>query len=218
MIKRFFRNVLRFLGNRLLFHVVNLLCKTVKIKQNIPRPTRDLFKSGNKFVVAFWHGTMLIPWFLFRDSGMSAIISQSKDGELLARVLEKWKYKVERGSSSSGGKEVLETLIENASGDYSVAITPDGPRGPVHEMKPGAAIAAKKAGVPLILLGSAYEKYYQFKSWDKFRMPKFFTKAYVVASEPIFIPKELSYDETSVKIKECETELNVLQKKAEVFN
>ena len=83
------------------------------------------------------------------------------------------------------------------------------------KMKAGAVITAKKAGIPLILLGINYSKKYVLNSWDKFQIPKPFSKIYVIYSEPIFVNKNLSYDETSNIILECETELNNLQSKAE---
>lgn len=214
-LKKHKRNILRFIGNLLLSNVINVLCKTLKFEYGNKSVVDKLFAENQNLVIAFWHGTMLVPWFINHNKNFGALVSNSKDGDLLAKVLSKWNYKVARGSSHSGGKEALTTLLNFADKNYSVAITPDGPTGPPHKMKAGAVITAKKAGIPLILIGINYSKKYVLNSWDKFQIPKPFSKISVVYSDPIFVNKNLSYDETSNIILECETELKNLQSKAE---
>ena len=209
------KKVLQFLGNTVVKYLVNVLCKTLKITEVNKKNIDNL---GNRnYVLAFWHGTMLLPWYLFRNKNLTAIVSKSKDGNILTKLLQMWNYNVQRGSSSKAGKEVLQKLIENALQNKSIAITPDGPRGPEKEMKAGAVIIAKKANVPLILVGIAFKKKKILNSWDKFQVPHLFTKAYAVYSEPILINKNLSYEETDKKIKEIEKELNNLQNQAEQY-
>lgn len=212
------KKVLQFLGNTIVKYLVNVLCKTIKINELNKESIHTLEQNGQNYVLAFWHGTMLLPWYLFRNKKLSAIVSKSKDGEILTKVLKMWNYDVQRGSSNKDGKEVLNNLIEKANSKYSVAITPDGPKGPVKQMKAGAVIIAKKTNIPLILVGVGFEKKKILsKSWDKFQIPKLFTKAYAVYSQPIFIDSNLTYDETDAKIKEVEKELNDLQKQAEQY-
>ena len=80
---------------------------------------------------------MLLGWWLFRDKNFSALVSQSKDGEILTNILNSWGYNVMRGSSSKGGKKALEELI-SVSLKSSVVMTPDGPRGPAGVSPTGA--------------------------------------------------------------------------------
>ena len=213
--KEFKQNLLRKLGNLFLHSIVNVLCKTVKTTRiNYSEVNEFVYRKKN-FVLAFWHGTMLMPWYLHKNQNFSALVSQSKDGAILANSLVKWGYKVERGSSHKGGKEALNTLLENSKQNYSVSITPDGPTGPPRVMKAGAIITAQRSGIPLVLCGVAYKKKYIFNSWDKFEVPKFFSKVVVKYSKPIIINSELSRDETSKIIAECNVLLNQLQKDAE---
>ena len=160
---------------------------------------------------------MLFPWYVHSNMSFAALISKSKDGDLLAKLLESWNYKVIRGSSSSDGGIALKFMIDSAKNNYSVAITPDGPRGPVHKLKAGAIVSAKKSKVPLVLAGVGYKKKKILKSWDKFEIPYFFTEAKVIYSEPIYIDENLTYDDTSNIIQECEMKLNELQMQAEDF-
>ena len=210
--------MLNFFGNLFLKTGVTLLCKSLKINISNKKVVNELIDNNKNFVIAFWHGTMLVPWFIQNRKNMAALISQSKDGNLLTKILENWNYKVVRGSSSSGGEEALENIIELIKQNYSVAITPDGPRGPQYKFKAGAVVAAKKSKVPLILLGVAYKKKKILKSWDHFEIPYFFSKTNVIFSDPVFISSELNYDQTSEMIVKCEQQLNDLQKQAGIFS
>ncbi len=218
-IKKIWQNILRIIGLYFLSLAATVLCKTLKIKiiqinakKNFinHKDILKLFEEKN-YIIAFWHGTMFLPWYVFRNQKIVALISQSKDGELLAKVLKYWNYKVIRGSSSKGGDEALDTMIEFARNGFSVAITPDGPKGPPQKMKGGAIITAKKSNVPLILVGVYYHKKKTLKNWDSFQIPYPFSKVNLILSETINIKSNLDYDETSSKILECEKHLNELQ-------
>ena len=166
------------------------------------------------FVSAFWHGSMIIGWYIHRNENVASLVSQSKDGDVLAATLNKWNFHVVRGSSSTGGHDALYMMIDLIRENYSLTITPDGPRGPIYKMKAGAVITAKKTNVPLFLVGIGIKKKIVLKSWDKFEVPLPFTKVVIIYSEPIVIEDSLSNEETNRKIEECEVILNKLQKEA----
>jgi hypothetical protein len=211
------KKMLRFLGNNLIVPLVNVLCKTLKIKEHNKPDMNIEAVNGNNFIFAFWHGTMLVPWYVLRNYLPTAIISQSKDGELLAKLLKKWNYDLKRGSSSRDGKAVLEELVKSAVNNKSIAITPDGPRGPRQEMKAGAIVISKKAQVPVVLIGVFYSKKIELNSWDRFEIPYIFSSVNLIYSDPILIEKDLSYNETDIIIKKLEVELNDLQKESETL-
>ncbi len=211
------RDFLRTIGNFLIDKAVNLLCKTLKVEIRNKENIDKLRKANKNFIIVFWHGTMLLPWYLHRNERVAALISKSKDGDLLAKLLRKWNYQVIRGSSSSGGDIALSIMIDYAKNDNSIAITPDGPRGPAKKMKAGAVITAKKSGLPIILIGASYKKKRELKNWDKFEIPAFFSKANVVYSEPVYVDQNLDYNSTSEMINFCEAKLNELQTEAERF-
>ncbi|MFH1198217.1 MAG: lysophospholipid acyltransferase family protein [bacterium] len=199
-------------GNLLLTTVADLLCKSLRIRFNNLEAVTGLEKEKKNYIAAFWHGNMIVPWYVNRGRNFSALVSQSKDGELLAKILKKWEYDVIRGSSNIGGKEALDLMIEKAKSGYSVAITPDGPKGPAHKMKAGPVVVSKKTGIPLILMGTVFSKKKKLKSWDSFEVPMPFSRIDINYSDPIFIDGKLTYEETSVKIDEAEKLLNSLQK------
>ena len=180
--------------------LMNILAFTWRLKYNGREPAQ-------KGIVVFWHGFMLPGWFAFKNLNAVAVISRSKDGELLANLLQNWGFEFIRGSSSKGGKEVLQQIIEKASKQW-VLMTPDGPRGPRKKMKPGAIVAAQRAKVPLYLCGINVSCKYTFKrSWDGFLLPLPFARIEMVYSEPLFINENLSNEEIDKKIKEFENRL-----------
>ena len=216
-LKKAKQNSLRFVGQMFLANIVTALCKSLKTIKVNDEAIKKLDDENKNYILAFWHGTMLLPWYLHGNPKCAALISKSKDGDLLAKILKHWNYNVVRGSSSKGGDIALAIMIDFAKNDYSVTITPDGPRGPAHKFKAGAVITAKKSKVPLILAGVGYKKKKVLSNWDKFEVPYFFSKAKIVYSEPIFIEANLSYEETSNIISNCENKLNELQREAQDF-
>ena len=103
-----------------------------------------------------------------------ALISKSKDGEYLNKILTKWKYKTVRGSSAHSGKEALDEAIAmvRKSEAKRIVLTPDGPQGPKEIFKRGAFIAAKELDLPLYFLSIEYKRKKQLDdSWDTFQIP-----------------------------------------------
>jgi lysophospholipid acyltransferase (LPLAT)-like uncharacterized protein len=212
------RNFLQLIGNIIIVPIINVLCKTLSIKEKNQPALNKTGESYTNAVFAFWHGTMIVPWFVLKNNKPCTIISQSKDGDILVKLLNKWNYNVKRGSSSKGGKEVLDELISEALNKNSIAITPDGPRGPKNKMKAGAVIVSKKAQIPIILLGVGCKRKMILRSWDSFEIPYFFSKINIFYSDPIYINSELSFDETDEQIKILNNQLNKIQKEAENFD
>jgi lysophospholipid acyltransferase (LPLAT)-like uncharacterized protein len=209
------RDFLRFLGNIFLSQLICVLCNTLKIKKLNSQGVDALIERKENFILAFWHGTMLIPWYVHREMNFTALVSKSKDGALLANLLDKWNYRVIRGSSNDGGRAALSAMIDMAKNNNTLCLTPDGPKGPIYKFKAGAVITSVKTGIPLVLCGVHYKKKRNLKSWDKFAIPKLYSGATIFYSEPKYFQAEISKDGISKIILECEAELNRLQAEAE---
>jgi len=159
-------------------------------------------------IIAFWHGNMLPVWKYFANKKPTAIVSQSKDGEILSELLSGWGYSLIRGSSSKGSKEALAEIVEEAKNKL-VLITPDGPRGPIREFKPGAVIAAQRSGVHLYLCRVKIRRKYNFnKSWDNFSVPLLFSKINLEIIELGKISPDASREEIDEIILKCTRILN----------
>lgn len=180
--------------------LMNLISKTWRIKVEGEMP------SGNGIVI-FWHGKMLPAWKILAGNNPYAVVSQSKDGEILSELLKRWGFELMRGSSSKDGKKILEKLIFTATSNL-VLMTPDGPRGPREVMKAGAVIAAQRANAPLFLCGILIKSKKIFKkSWDLFEFPLPFTKIIVKYSKPFYIAKYEERYLTESKISDIQNAL-----------
>jgi len=170
---------------KLLTPLLDILIMTLRIEcSGFP-------EENNRSVYIFWHSKMLLGWWLFKNKNFTALVSQSKDGEILSNVLKSWGYKVLRGSSSKGGKEALDELIDSAKLN-SVVITPDGPRGPAEMIKNGALIISNKNSIPIVPVRIIYKnKKILSKSWDRFEIPYPFSKCEVEFGEGVLYPEYL---------------------------
>lgn len=133
-------------------------------------------------VVVVWHGEMLPMLVTLADRHYGALVSLSRDGSLITRLLLRWGYEPIRGSSSKRGMEALREMIAMAH-HKPVLVSPDGPRGPVHEMKGGALITARKAGVPFILCRVGTRMAIRGTGWDRFLIPLPFARITVEFEE-----------------------------------
>jgi hypothetical protein len=211
------QDFLRIVGFFVLSHAVDLLCKSLKVVFRNKEVIDKLEKANRNYVLAFWHGQMLLSWYTHKGKNFTALISKSKDGDLLSKILKQWSYNVVRGSSNKGGNVALGVMVDYAKNGESVVLTPDGPRGPAHKMKAGAVITAKRSGVPLVFMAVGYRKKRVLKSWDNFEIPKFFSEAKIVYSDPLFVNPDLSFEDTSEIILKHEKLLNQLGIEANKF-
>jgi lysophospholipid acyltransferase (LPLAT)-like uncharacterized protein len=216
-LKKVKQSSLRFIGNYFLAMFAAVVCKSLKINYKNKNVIDELEHEKKNYVLVFWHGNMLLPWYLYRGQDIVALVSKSKDGELLANLLRHWGYTVVRGSSTEGGEVALGILIDYIKNKRSVAVTPDGPKGPRHQLKAGAVVAAKKGGVPLVLMAAGIKKKNFLSSWDKFEIPYLFSEVTIIYSDPIYIDKNLNYEKTSEAIKKSEVVLNNIYDEANIF-
>ncbi|MGB9773420.1 MAG: tetraacyldisaccharide 4'-kinase [Bacteroidota bacterium] len=209
------RRFLRYLGKYILWIVTWLLCKSLRVRVVNSRVLSSLESRGGKYVLAFWHGSMLYIWYRHRKHGLAALVSKSEDGEILAKTLQHWGYKVIRGSSSAGGHEAMDLMGDALRAGHALAITPDGPRGPCHVMKMGAVRLAQKAGVPLILCASKFRKRIVLRSWDRFEIPMPFSDGVLIYGEPVMIQPSLSGEALDAELRRIEKILCALDAEAQ---
>lgn len=161
-------------------------------------------KDGESFIFVAWHGDLLaqpINYFTNRPNGIvRTMISQSKDGEIIAKVYSLFGIDSIRGSSSKGATKALISTIKEIKSGCDVALTPDGPRGPRFSIADGVIAIAQKSGAKIVVLNSQPSKYWQFNSWDKFVLPKLFGKINFYMSEPYDI-SNLEFEEARDFIK-----------------
>jgi lysophospholipid acyltransferase (LPLAT)-like uncharacterized protein len=136
--------------------------------------------SGRRVIFTLWHGELLPLLWAHRGQGIAVVISEHRDGEIIARIAERLGYTTVRGSTSRGGGRALIGLMRAIQAGHDGAVTPDGPRGPAHVFAPGAAIAAQRTGAPLLMVRAAASRAWRLKSWDRFLIPKPFATVRVI--------------------------------------
>ncbi len=142
-------------------------------------------KAGDPRVVyTLWHGQMLpILWAHRLPTGV--MISEHKDGEIIARIVGRFGFFGVRGSSSRGGTRALLEAVQVLKRGADMAITPDGPRGPRHSFAAGALALAHRAGAPLVSIVAHVDRKWQLRSWDGFEIPKPFAKVTIAYGAPV---------------------------------
>lgn len=147
----------------------------------------DIEKAGKIPIYAFWHDRIFASTYFFRDRGISVITSQSKDGEYIARFIQRLGYGAIRGSSTRGGVGALVEMIRSMRQGVPMAFTIDGPKGPRYEAKTGAVLLAKKTGNPVMPFTVELRRFWTVGSWDRLQIPKPFTQARLIIAEPLYV-------------------------------
>ncbi|MDG1049772.1 MAG: lysophospholipid acyltransferase family protein [Planctomycetota bacterium] len=145
----------------------------------------EVLEAGDGCVAVLWHGRMAAAAPVFAGVNTVILVSMSGDGELANTTLERLGYRTLRGSSSRYGVRALKAMREMLRGGGAVAITPDGPRGPMHKVNRGAAFLARDSGLPIVPFGFAAGRAARLHSWDRFMIPLPFSRVQVVIADPI---------------------------------
>ncbi|MDP2960250.1 MAG: lysophospholipid acyltransferase family protein [candidate division Zixibacteria bacterium] len=194
-----------------------LLGKSLKIKWIGKENLKPIREENGKVLYAFWHGRMLILSYSHRRKKIQVLISQHRDGEIIARIIERLGFGTVRGSSSHGGYKAILQMANKAKDGYDLAITPDGPKGPAFQVQPGTACIAQRSEIPILPITNSAEKVWTLKSWDRFIIPKPFSKVVIIIGKPIYIPGELTSEQIDLKNLELQENLNRLTEKADNY-
>lgn len=154
------------------------------------RDVDPILARGGTRIYVFWHENLLIPLYLRGRCHISMLLSQHRDADVLGHVAKLSGFGCVRGSTYRGGARALMELFERSRFNH-LAITPDGPRGPRRKLAQGPIYLASKLGLPIVAMGMGYDRPWRAKSWDRFAIPKPFSRARGIVSGPIFIPPDL---------------------------
>lgn len=141
--------------------------------------------AGEKFVHAFWHSGLLPLTVQRRDEGIAVLVSRHRDGELIARIIERLGYVTGRGSSTRGGEAGVREMLAWAERGRHLALTPDGPRGPAERVKDGLVFLAARTGRRVVPIAMVARPERRLRSWDGFRVPLPFARVRVTYGVPL---------------------------------
>jgi lysophospholipid acyltransferase (LPLAT)-like uncharacterized protein len=155
---------------------------------------------GVPILFALWHGRMFLSIQAHRGEGIVTMASRSKDGELIARWLERNGYIVVRGSTTRGGGEALRRMVRSVRSGKYAALTVDGPKGPPRIVQPGVVQLARLTGAWILPITSSASRPRFLASWDRYLLPLPFSRGFVAYGEPFPIPREMSDEAASASI------------------
>lgn len=156
----------------------------------------QLLNSGQPFIAAIWHYSVLFAMQRMRGGNWAAMVSSSDDAEYVARFLQGLGFDTVRGSRNRRGVAALKAMVSMVKDQgRSAAIVADGSQGPALIAQAGAILLASKTGVPILPIAFAADQYWSFNSWDRTMVPKPFARLVVCFGEPLAVPAKLSSEQ-----------------------
>jgi lysophospholipid acyltransferase (LPLAT)-like uncharacterized protein len=145
---------------------------------------RPLYETGRPHVFLLWHEVLLPLLWQHRGQAIAIVVSEARDGQYVADLALSLGYRAIRGSSTRGAARALLGAVRELRAGYTVAFTPDGPRGPRREMKPGVVAAAQRGGGIIVPLHAEADRGWRLHSWDRFMIPKIGARVRIVYGRP----------------------------------
>ncbi len=194
----------------LCYLVMSLIGMTIRFEVEGWHNYESVIASGKLPVWPFWHDRIFLSTVYFRDRGILVITSKSRDGEYIARFIQRFGFGAIRGSSSRGGAKALVEMRNAMQLGLEIAFTVDGPRGPRYEAKPGPVYLAKLTDNPILPFIIEPQNYWTLNTWDKLQIPKPFTKALLIIAEPFSVNPDADESELETKVVEMQRSLDDL--------
>jgi lysophospholipid acyltransferase (LPLAT)-like uncharacterized protein len=196
--------------------IIRIVTATLRVRSEGIEYLDSLDAAGGRAVLAFFHGRQFLLAGYFLGRKLTVMSSLSRDGELQARVMSGLGYAVVRGSASRSGARGLIGLKRKMDEGYHATFAVDGPRGPLHEVKPGAVYLAKKTGCPIIPLASSARPAHIFSgAWDLYLLPWLFARGVVLLGPPVTFDDDTSDAAIARDCAVLKTVLLDLQEKAD---
>ncbi|MDD9948412.1 MAG: lysophospholipid acyltransferase family protein [candidate division Zixibacteria bacterium] len=167
---------------------IGLLGRSLTIRRIGAEYLEQAREGGRQVIYAFWHEGLLVATYAFRLQGIQVLVSKHRDGEWIARAIECMGYGTIRGSSTRGGTRALFRMAAAGAAGDDLGVTVDGPRGPRLQVKPGTLIIAGRSGLPIVPFAVASNKACLLSSWDRFMVPRPFSRAAIAFGEPLTVP------------------------------
>jgi lysophospholipid acyltransferase (LPLAT)-like uncharacterized protein len=167
--------------------LLRLLYSTWRVREMNGAGWRALRSRHQPFIFALWHGQLLPLVVRHRSQGVRILISEHRDGELIAQIAARLGLDSIRGSTTRGAARALLAMCEALTSGDEVAVTPDGPRGPARSFASGTIVAAHRAKAPIVAIGVSASAAWRLGSWDAFMIPKPFARVTIAYSDPLYV-------------------------------
>lgn len=167
--------------------LIRALGWTWRIRVSHDEAVRQNVAANVPVIFSLWHGHLLPLLYHHRDQGVVILISEHADGEIIARIATSLGYRTVRGSTSRGAARALLGLARVVTDGGTLAVTPDGPRGPAKSFAPGVAIVAQRTRAPVIGASASATWAWRLKTWDRFLVPLPFATVRVAYSDAVLV-------------------------------
>jgi lysophospholipid acyltransferase (LPLAT)-like uncharacterized protein len=192
------------------YTLINVLGRSARFEVEGWENHEQVINKGGLPIYVFWHDRIFMTTYWWRRRRIVVMTSQSFDGEYIARFIQRFGYGAARGSSTRGGVGAVVEMARLMRAGCTTSFTIDGPKGPRYVAKMGAVLLAKKSGHPVLPVTMALARYWTLPSWDKFQIPKPFTRAKVFVAEPIYVPPDADEETLNAKRDELQRVLDDL--------
>jgi lysophospholipid acyltransferase (LPLAT)-like uncharacterized protein len=180
---------------------IALLRTTLRVELLNSERYADLKARGVPILFALWHGRMFLPIDAHRNEGIVTMASKSQDGNIISRWLENNGYLVTRGSTSRGGSEALRRMVRHVRSGHNVALTVDGPKGPARVVQSGVVRLARMTDAWILPISFSSSLPLFLRSWDRYLLPKPFSRNVVAYGEPFAVPQGMSDEVALAKVR-----------------
>jgi lysophospholipid acyltransferase (LPLAT)-like uncharacterized protein len=197
--------------SRIGYCLIRIVASTLRVRLEGWEP---YIHHDSKLIFCGWHGKSFIFANHFRKRGYWVIISHSNDGDIQNTIFQKLGFQSIRGSSGRGGVRAALQGVKILREGGTMAITPDGPRGPSGEVQGGVMLMAQKSGAGLVPIGISCRPAIHFKSWDRYMLPIMFGRARLVFGEPIYVASHATESEVEEARLSLQNEINRLEQVA----
>jgi lysophospholipid acyltransferase (LPLAT)-like uncharacterized protein len=191
---------------------IRVVARTMRLERIDEPDWEREFPENEGVIFAFWHNRLFLMPYARRRRKVAVLISRHRDGELVSRTMKSFGFDSVRGSTTRGGRSALRRLPDVLRDGYDVGITPDGPKGPRYRVQPGAVQLARLSGRPVIPIAFASSRPRRFSSWDRFQVPRPFTKGVFIWGSPLWVSRK---DDIEEKRMELERSMILLTGRAE---
>jgi lysophospholipid acyltransferase (LPLAT)-like uncharacterized protein len=188
--------------------LMRLLGCTLRVQAPGVRDIKPYLSAEGGLLVAQWHGDHFPTLYTYRQQGFWVVTSRSADGQILTNICQSLGYKCVRGSSTRGGIGALIELSRIVQRGAMATIAVDGPKGPRREAKAGIVLLGKLTGCGVVPMAAGMERYWEFGSWDRYRLPKPFSRALILIGPPVIVPDDA--DDVVLEEKRLELERAML--------
>jgi len=174
--------------------------------------------NSKRFLFVFWHSRILPVAYTHKGYNAAIMVSRSKDGEIIAQVIYRQGHEPVRGSSTRGGKEALYYIVDALkSGNRPGVMIPDGPLGPRYKVQHGVIRLAQLTGYPIISVTGSFSHMKVLNSWDRFVIPRPFSRCLILYGNPIYVPSDASLDQKEDLRFQLECEMNRITHQADHY-